>query len=475
MDNHFKHIETNLDGKDPFFNPSDKVWDGINSGINPSKKSKKRFWQLLLYCLIGITLGVYFVTDERQNVDYIKSTSLIDSLDNNITSTDENIAVEKNSLLGSKNTTLIISKQTNKYQKANNKGNTQFYDNNENQKLTLSSSKTTTLHYQTKSTSNKDVKNVMSDTTNDDLTNYALEKLNAQEANTINFNFNTLQKLTTPNNGIIYKSDKYQLENNIISHISQPVNNIDIKYIALQLGYFRNINKMSIAPTASLSELVRQSKYDDYLSFGLESGKSITHKALISVGINYTKSQISTSYDLSIPYDLSKETHDPATGTYNNTFDHTLPTIGGSMETSITFRRSDNSQIDNNTPISLDFDNDIIDQSINIPILVRRYFTDNYSGLFLLGGVQAGGVLKREISNIHLQSYHDIVNIKQGVVGISDNFNNNYSLTANIGIGYSYHLINKISLDATIMIDQKILGNRSSNYFIPSIMARYNF
>ena len=448
MDNQYKYIESKLSEKDDYFNPSDKVWKGIEKNLWPKRRTSLLLW--LLGSTTIILLGL-FILDNNGNNDHFA-----DKVDQDIIAPGE-IKSEVNQTLTSNvsnkdaqsisaTDNIIGNDHSLKYQLTDEKEKTNSNAlNNEISTPVNSSDLSAYAVLKNKSTINEVVENqVITNTDELSFDNYLGTAKQPEK------DVEPLYPLGLLSLALLDKSSMYAIE-------EQPtVSPIQFKpkgFLSAGVWFGVPVEKTKVYSNNPLSETIVNSDYINIQGTSLSYSHFFNDKFSFSIGLGYARAMSRTSYALSIAYDLNNEIHDASTSSYDNTFVHSLPSAGGDIKSILTLNRSDQSEVAHNDAVHLDLVTETDEQILHVPLGISYHLNKRNKGLFIRAHLDALMAFNKDVSNVELIQHHDIVSVKQGILESANQ--NHLGITTGLSLGYSIPMVsNSLSIDLMTGIQQ---------------------
>lgn len=451
MDNHYKYIESKLSEDDNYFNPSDKVWVGIEENLWP-KKSTFLFWWI--FGSISLIVGGYFLLHPYAHLD----SSLID--ENAII---QNVSKDRDQedLFQSDSEKKDIVQDLS----VKSKVETGNYKQTVDRKLVLLNEKSTkTEKIYLSAIANKKLLTPAQNQLAKATDNY--RESQSRQDNFKSHSFNNLEiesfvrstevNSQPPDQLKIDKLFTEDYSKNVLITGQPAVIPVDSETEwALSVGGWIvvPIERTKVYSNNPLTETTVNSDYNNIHGTSIYVNYLSSAKLAISMGLGYARTSSNTSYALSIAYDLRNEIHDPASASYYNTFVHSLPSAAGRINSILTLNRSDQSDVANNEAINLDLVTETNEQILHLP-LGASYFLDNTGkGIFVKAHLDALLTYNKSVRSIDLIQHHDVVSVKEGILKAANNYH--LGFTAGLSVGYKVPLsVNGLSLDLITGIQQ---------------------
>ncbi len=194
-----------------------------------------------------------------------------------------------------------------------------------------------------------------------------------------------------------------------------------------------------------LSELLINEKTNSSLDFGLMGSYAISNHFTLNAGLHYQKRSNVSDYLLKVPYTVNTEMTD-LQGNFINTFQHSLPSEIGKVETNLSLYRLKGTQITNNELINLEFSYENRFKTLSVPITLSYYLNQTHNGLSFSAGFQNDIVLNKTIESINANSLHTFVKSKSIAVDYQSNQSSDINTSAIFGLGYTLPIHKKLSL-----------------------------
>jgi hypothetical protein len=446
--------------------PSQGVWDKIESTIQPKKKDPKLLFWLPMGIVSILLFGILFFnnrpTQYADNKTKVKENLIATS------QTDEIAAIEVNATLDQINN---ISQNTDErlsptLENALAKNSIPTGSNGSKAKDILSSNL-----YKTSNT-------------NSPTNNYTSASLvdNSYSSNTENKNIETtLTSSAVSLNSTISKSD---IAINPVAFVSMltpkipylypltspslyPINDI-IKpklkngnwYVGVNIGYspFRMNDTINSKDPLEGTVENTYSKNNVFAQFMFQRKLNQKWSILAQPGIRVAQQY--TDYDLYIPYDYNSErtlsTHK------ENTFSHSLPTGWNNIDTELTVARSLSSNVQHNETVHIDFISRIRSYNLQLPVGLRYQMSGFDNGLFasLLYAPQMA--INTFATKDKIASLHPLVDVQSINLKYVDQQSvwNHYGT---IQMGYRYAFTQRFFVEPTITYMQHLGGQSKEN------------
>ena len=450
MDNQYKYIESKLSEKDDYFNPSDKVWKGIEKNLWPKRRTSLLLWLLgsSSIFILGIFLinSVSFDNQLAEPVEQRKKVASEIKPDANQTFTNSTSVKDIQSI--NANFQSIDSKTSLSSQFTNGNGRSKSVELNK------------TFEDPAKSSEIVDGEN--SKINVGDIIEIN-ESQNVTGANELTINSNNivtakqpekdiepLQPLGLPSLALLDFSSVFTMEED---PFISPVQFSSKGFLSAGLWLGVPIEKTKVYSNNPLSETIVNSDYINIQGTSLNYRHVFSDNFSFSVGLGYAQAKSRTSYALAIAYDLNNEIHDASTSSYDNTFVHSLPSAGGDIKSVLTLNRSDQSDVAHNDAVHLDLVTETNEQILHIPMGVSYHLNQPNKGLFISAHLDALMAFNKDVNNVELVQHHDIVSVKQGILESANNYH--LGLTTGLSLGYSIPLFsNSLSIDLMTGIQQ---------------------
>ncbi|MBK7696311.1 MAG: hypothetical protein IPI30_18945 [Saprospiraceae bacterium] len=241
-------------------------------------------------------------------------------------------------------------------------------------------------------------------------------------------------------------------ENNALENLVNPIKKSPVvkeplTSIGFRIAYFPFKYNKKIK-VSSLSETVSSSAYNRTFSVGLQFEKLVSRKFAIVFDPGFRQDQLTTSYNLNIPYDYNTEEKLPNINL--NHFSHSLPTDLGNIKTFMTVSRATNSKVEHNELVNIEFQTKQLISTLSLPIGVKYYFENSSKGLSTTVFAAPEFVLSRKNKVDKYLSHHNLVNGDHVDITPEDpSFK--YRLTPGISIQYKFPLAHSWSTEMGVM------------------------
>ena len=450
MDNQYKYIESKLSEKDDYFNPSDKVWKGIEKNLWPKRRTTLLLW--LLGSATILLFGIFLIHNNEVNNQFadqvdqdiiapgeIKS-EVNQPLTSNASNKNAQLASASNELLKTQN--LLNNQITKEKAKSNSKAL------NEEFTLPINSSDLVGAgDLIDKSADKNEIAKNQVVTNTDEL---IFGNNNLGTARQPEKDVEPLYPLGLLSLALLDKSSMYAIEE---QPFVPPIQFKPKGFLSAGVWFGVPVEKTKVYSNNPLSETIVNSDYINIQGTSLNYSHFFNDKFSFSIGLGYARAMSRTSYALSIAYDLNNEIHDASTSSYDNTFVHSLPSAGGDIKSILTLNRSDQSDVAHNDAVHLDLVTETDEQILHLPLGISYHLNKRNKGLFIRAHLDALMAFNKDVSNVELIQHHDIVSVKQGILESANQ--NHLGITTGLSLGYSIPMVsNSLSIDLMTGIQQ---------------------
>ena len=438
------------DEGDNLLQPSEKVWSNIKKEL-PIKKNKKRFfiWLFFFSCLAsaGIFTSLYLNNTQSKSNNTVKEQSQIFSkidFPSSNTKTKKSDTTTANTAAPKE----VISNQQ------------VINDGKENHVLLINNGrKEKTISIPKSKVNNNILLDAKTPNNSRSIADVLLQSATPQVVST----HNNLEPDISLNN----PAKKEDSERNVVSqleilprlpiYILQTNQETDIAlkpeikksnqnkyYLGLQFNMLPFGKNFKIKNQA-LSETISNARLTNGWNVGLNVFRPITKDWQISAGLQFSRHDVLTSYDLNIPYDYHTEKELP--DKKENYFSHSLPTALGNVTTMLVVARTPDSPVSHNENINIDFEVNYRTYALALPFGVQYLLGSPSKGFLISASVIPAYTLSRQTSVTSYHSNHTFVKEQNASITRDNNFND-FQLYSSTGASYRTRLTKTTSLDA---------------------------
>jgi len=419
--------------------PSNSVWENIENHLD---KPKQRQWVIPIV-ILGLTLLMGSMAYLLVN-DYRKS-RLIDQLNNELIvckslSNDEMDGIQENSAL------LAIAKSSDQNSEMlsplnENKGSIVRsklkFDSDRRYDIIKSNSMASPLNV-----ANYPYKNP---TDNSTFVNNESES-NVNQINGLRevFDIEPLPTKSSTSIEIAYKKNfklSYAI-NNI------EIENLNIKPGSLEIGITSGLiswqSRKSGQLNNPLNEILTQEGISNSAFLGLNMNYNVNKKWSLNFGVNYFARQLNTQYSVDLPYDTNTEIN---TGQdIENSFDHSLPTGFGNVNTTLILSRAISSQLSSDVKVPIDMNIQHHMRSFEAPLRIQFFPWGQEKGWFVNTGLSTEWIWSTGETKMTARSGHNIIREKHSLSSFDDQQINHWLFSSSVGAGWKKSLNKNIKI-----------------------------
>jgi hypothetical protein len=432
---------------EPWNTPDDTVWNGIKNKLEEPKKEKKRgvFWLPLLIGLLGLASTGYFYF---QSKNYQNKVILLEEKLETCALSKVNSDVNEEKIVAN-------LEQVNSKTKDANEINFSNASNKLGLKESLKSKKSITDGYSDRVMLNYSVSSQLTKFENTSALKFENTIYSNIEKNTASEGKNTVE-ITTPQSIkslpllpllIAFPDLNFQYIENQNEVKTNKVNKL------LQIGLNSQIilweDRTTGKLTAPLSELLKDEYTKSSFSYGIAVKYGFSKHFSLDINANYANRKQHSIYELNVPYTLNTEQLLPNTG-YENTFNHSLPSSLGNVNTTLTLSRSLTSQVNDQEEINLDVEFQQENKTLFVPLQLSFYHQKVGKGLFGSIGINNEIQLSSDVNVIKATSNHSSIREKNLAITQGNLKSNKYTLHGNVGLGYQMAINPKLSTIAMV-------------------------
>ncbi len=472
------------DDGDDLFAPSDKVWENVSKHL-PVKKKRRRFLPIILLCMITIAAGLALIAPEsslnknyndqsKLNFDTTKEinetqTSSFSSPESIVSKSNDSVNLANLEQVSNTKKVLAISHKDASYHsqfnsqqsyKANPKGlNKNIVASESNNYAKLSSNRmieddaldnTQKISIVGANDALSSANNIAFELPLVELqTNQAIDEVNAE---TERPSITEVLPLETLSLRLVQEEKQYTLPIEQIQIIA--TNEKKWMYgLGLAVSPFTyNSPKVS----DPLEGVIKTSAYKNEIQLNLSLNYSLNDHLFLSMSPGIVYDQLSTSYDLSIPYDYNTEK--TLSDKKENYFSHSLPTDLGNVKTNMVVNRAIDSPVLHNEKINIEFDVNYNALSITNAVGLHYAFKTKENGLYAGIRFAPQFVVNRNADVKRYESKHTYVNGDHVDITLIKNYKNLY-LGGDFQTGYRMSVIkHKMVVDFSTTLHKNFMS-----------------
>lgn len=448
---------------EPWNTPDNTIWEGIAGQIQAEKKEKKKsvLWLPFLFCAIGFALAGYFYSLSQGYSRKIRELELKlevcgsspKKAEGAVLPSDHQIlpvstTIEKTSLAGAKNPPQISYLGKPSYPDkpsylSTPKPNTDFNLPNAGFPSNISPAGVEHKYMANGERANSDISNTFQ-------TNLPIpdaqggQNLNPETENFIKVDKN-IPFLNILSPKLLDIPQKSVQQTPIVSNgpLIKPTKAHPI-YVGVSIGALFWKEHKTGNFNNSLSELITRESTKNTIQYGWIAKYGISKHLALDAGAFYAMRVQTSHYALSIPYTISTEQL-TINGGYDNTFQHSLPSGLGYVNTQLTVNRPENAPVANNEAVDLDFAFQHRTSVLFIPMQVSFYSKQVGKGLFGAIGINHEILLRNKIAVITAKSKHATIQEKSVGISAGTQQQTRYNAQGTLQLGYQYPLTRNIS------------------------------
>lgn len=159
-----------------------------------------------------------------------------------------------------------------------------------------------------------------------------------------------------------------------------------------------------------LNEILISERISNSQVYGLGLNYKWNNQWLVHSGIHYFEKQLTSQYSVNLPYDKRLEISNGQE--FDNTFDHSLPTGWGDVNTTLILSRSSSSQIPTNDTIPIDMTIHHRLQSFELPLTIQYFPWGVDKGFYISKGVSLEWIWSSGNTSMIANSHHPIIKDK---------------------------------------------------------------
>ncbi len=257
-----------------------------------------------------------------------------------------------------------------------------------------------------------------------------------------------IELLPTKNNGPVHKKEgyKYKLLHTINTNEIEHLNNLPS---SLELGMTSGFISWQSRKKGQLSNPLNEIlKHEDisnssFVGFGLNYNWG--NKWAFNLGLNYFSRQLVTQYSVNLPYDTKTEISNGID--IENSFDHSLPTGWGNVNTTLILSRSMTSQLPNNVSVPIDMSVYHQMRSLEAPLKIQFFPWGPKKGWFLNTGLSTEWIMSTGKTKMESWSSHNIIKEKNTESTFDNKQINHWLVSSSFGAGWKKSITKNINFN----------------------------
>jgi hypothetical protein len=193
-----------------------------------------------------------------------------------------------------------------------------------------------------------------------------------------------------------------------------------------------------------LNEILIHERLSVSSAIGAAFQYKLNEKWYLSSGVNYFSREMTTMYHVDLPYDSQNEIVNG--NEYENTFEHSLPTGWGNVNTTLILSRVLNSSLTGNDFVPVDMSIRHKLHSAEIPLMVQYFPWGRENGLFMNAGLNTEWIWSEGTTQMISKSHHNTIKEKDTHSSFDTKQIHNWLFSATLGTGWHRNLNKHIGL-----------------------------
>lgn len=194
----------------------------------------------------------------------------------------------------------------------------------------------------------------------------------------------------------------------------------------------------------ALNEIMIHERISPSASIGAFFEYHLNDKWSIGSGLNYFSREMTTIYHVDLEYDSRNEMLNG--DEYENTFEHSLPTGWGNVNTTLVLSRVLSSPLSGNSFVPVDMSIRHRVHSAEVPIVFHYSPNGKEKGPFFRAGIHTEWIWREGSTHMTSQSHHSIIKEKDAHSSFDTKQINNWLVSATLGAGWKMNLKNNVGL-----------------------------
>lgn len=248
-------------------------------------------------------------------------------------------------------------------------------------------------------------------------------------------------------NSTLFASRTFDADKKALSlHMKKDVQNMDERKFEMGVAYglISWQNRQNGQLENDLNEILIHERLSVSSAIGAAFQYKLNEKWSLSSGVNYFSREMTTMYHVDLPYDSQNEIVNG--NEYENTFEHSLPTGWGNVNTTLILSRVLNSSLTGNDFVPVDMSIRHKLHSAELPLMVQYFPWGRENGLFMNAGLNTEWIWSEGTTQMISKSHHNTIKEKDTHSSFDTKQIHNWLFSATLGAGWHRNLNKHIGL-----------------------------